>query len=301
MRIDYVAPQNEPNYALGYPTCLWNSADYAKFVGQYLGPALASTTTKLMLGTSSNKDSGKDTTVVTSVMGDATAKTFPKVVGLQWGMLDNYEANSSMYKTYGLPVWATEHMCGNYPWNPSGSPSYVEPAPNDFAYGVESWGYLAKAIRGGVTAYNAWNMVLDTMGKGNDSTRQWAQDALLTVNTSSKTLNITPAYYVFRHFSQFAQPGAQVVVDDRWRLRRIQESGRQHRGRHVQLGIGDDRTSLRSPGRRCSSRCRPRAGRPSCRSWRLIDFAVNQSTSSSRSAPMMRTSLPRSRATVRPC
>jgi len=210
--IDYVAPQNEPNYALGYPTCLWNSADYAKFVGQYLGPALGTTSAKLMLGTSSNKDSGKDTTVITTVMGDATAKTFPKVIGLQWGMLDNYEANSSMYKGYGIPVWATEHMCGNYPWNPSGSPKYVEPAPNDAAYGIESWGYIAKAIRGGVTAYNAWNMVLDTMGKGNDSTRQWAQDALLTVNTSSKTLNITPAYYAFRHFSQFAQPGAQVVA-----------------------------------------------------------------------------------------
>ena len=210
--IDYVAPQNEPNYALGYPTCLWTAADYTKFVGQYLGPAMATTTTKLMLGTNSNNSSGMDTTIVTTVMGDATAKTFPKVVGLQWGMLDNYESNSSMYKGYGIPVWATEHMCGNYPWNPSGSPSYVEPAPNNQAYGVESWGYIAKAIRAGVTAYNAWNMVLDTMGKGNDMTRQWAQDALLTVNTSTKTLNITPAYYAFRHVSQFAQPGAQVLA-----------------------------------------------------------------------------------------
>jgi glucosylceramidase len=211
--IEFVAPQNEPNYALGYPSCLWNSADYTKFVGEYLGPALGSTSTKLMLGTNSNNTSGKDTAVVTSVMGDATAKTFPKVIGLQWGMLDNYESSSSMYKTYGIPVWATEHMCGNYPWNPSGFPSYVDTAaPNDLAYGVESWGYIAKAIRAGVTAYNAWNMVLDTVGKGNDSTRAWAQNALLTVNTSTKTLNITPAYYVFRHFSQFVQPGATVLA-----------------------------------------------------------------------------------------
>ncbi len=211
IKIDYVAPQNEPNYALGYPSCLWNSSDYAKFVGQYLGPALKSTTTQLMLGTNSNGDSGKDTTVVTSVMGDATAKTFPKVIGLQWAMLDNYESNSSMYKGYGIPVWATEHKCGNYPWNPSGSPAYVEPAPNNQAYGVESWGYLAKAIRAGVTAYNAWNMVLDVMGKGNDMTRQWAQDALIVVDTSAKSFRATPAYYVFRHLSQYVQPGATVV------------------------------------------------------------------------------------------
>ncbi len=209
IKIDYVAPQNEPNYALGYPSCLWNSSDYAKFVGQYLGPALKATSTQLMLGTNSNGDSGKDTTVVTSVMGDATAKTFPKVIGLQWAMLDNYESNSSMYKGYGIPVWATEHKCGNYPWNPSGSPKYVEPAPNDQAYGVESWGYLSKAIRAGVTAYNAWNMVLDTMGKGNDMTRQWAQDALIVVDTSGKTFRATPAYTVAIGGKklQFAMPG----------------------------------------------------------------------------------------------
>ena len=37
--IEMVAPQNEPNYAEGYPTALWASPLYAKFVGQYLGPA----------------------------------------------------------------------------------------------------------------------------------------------------------------------------------------------------------------------------------------------------------------------
>ena len=33
------------------------------------------------------------------------------------------------------------------------------------------WGYIRNAInKGGVTAYNAWNMVLDSGGKGNDTT-----------------------------------------------------------------------------------------------------------------------------------
>jgi glucosylceramidase len=32
------------------------------------------------------------------------------------------------------------------------------------------------------------------------------------VDTSTKKLNITPAYYVFRHFSQFVDPGAKVVT-----------------------------------------------------------------------------------------
>jgi glucosylceramidase len=88
----------------------------------------------------------------------------------------------------------------------------TRPAPNDQAYGVESWGYIRDAIlKAHVTAYDAWNMVLDTVGKGNDTVRQWSQDSLLAVNTSSKALILTPTYYVFRHFSQFVVPGAQVV------------------------------------------------------------------------------------------
>ena len=60
-----------------------------------------------------------------------------------------------------------------------------------------------------MTAYNAWNMVLDRVGKGIDTSRDWAQDSLITVNGG--TLTMTPAYYVFRHLSQYAQPGAKVV------------------------------------------------------------------------------------------
>jgi glucosylceramidase len=55
-------------------------------------------------------------------------------------------------------------------------------------------------------------MVLDTVGVGIDSTRIWPQDSLLTVDTTAKTLNITPAFYVFRHISQFAAVGAKVVA-----------------------------------------------------------------------------------------
>ena len=54
--------------------------------------------------------------------------------------------------------------------------------------------------------------MLDTVGKGNDTTRDWAQDALLTVDTAAKKLNLTPTYYVFRHLSQFVEPGAKVVA-----------------------------------------------------------------------------------------
>ena len=77
---------------------------------------------------------------------------------------------------------------------------------------MESWGLIRDWIKAGVTAYSAWNMVLDTVGVGIDSTRVWPQDALLVVDVSSGTLIATPAFQVFRHVSAFVSPGAQVVA-----------------------------------------------------------------------------------------
>ena len=204
--IEAVAPQNEPSYGENYPSCLWTPALFTKFVGQYLGPAFdtAAVSAKIMLGTMSKNSSG-DELIVSAVMADAAAKKYIKLLGYQWTM----KANVAAAKSYNLPIWQTEHQCGNYPW----ASGYVSTAaPNDQAYGVESWGLIRDWIKAGATAYSAWNMVLDTVGQSIDATTNWKQNALLTINTSSKTLILTPTYYVFRHFSQFVDPGAKVVA-----------------------------------------------------------------------------------------
>ena len=219
INISYVAPQNEPNYALHYPSCLWTSALFTKFVGQYLGPALPSGV-GVMLGTLSNANSGADVDLGNAVLADATAKGFLKVAGVQWNVLDKVDGGTTFG---GLPIWATEHKCGNYPWSgatgcgdgsSTSCPAYnSSKAPNDQAYGVESWYQIRNAItKGKVTAYSAWNMVLDTVGNGIDTHRAWNQDALLAVDTGSKALNVTSAYCVFRHFSQFVDVGATRVT-----------------------------------------------------------------------------------------
>ena len=59
-----------------------------------------------------------------------------------------------------------------------------------------------------MNAYSAWNMVLDTVGK---SLGNWPQNALLVVDRSAKKLIVTPAYYAFRHFSQYIAPGATRI------------------------------------------------------------------------------------------
>jgi glucosylceramidase len=51
-------------------------------------------------------------------------------------------------------------------------------------------------------------MVLDTQGHSLDG---WPQNALLVVDRSAGTLIVTPAYHVFRHYSQFILPGATRI------------------------------------------------------------------------------------------
>jgi glucosylceramidase len=208
--IEAIHPQNEPGYSTNYPSCLWTAAGITKFIGTYLGPTFASRgiTADIYLGTMSNADSGKDGTIISTVNADTTASKYVKGYGLQWNMLPSV----SGLKSRNLPIVQSEHKCGNYPWNPSGFPAFnPNTAPNDYAYAVESWGYIRDWIKAGVNVYSAWNMVLDTAGKNLDSMRPWPQNALLTVDTTAKTLIVTPAYYVFRHVSQYVDPGATVV------------------------------------------------------------------------------------------
>jgi len=205
-----IHPQNEPGYETRYPSCLWTAGGMAQFIGEYLGPTFKAKNigAEILLGTMSNNDAGKDGTIVSTVTGNSKAMEFVKGFGFQWNMLPVVAS----VKSRNLTIVQTEHKCGNYHWNPAGFPAFnADKPPNDYAYGVESWGYIRDWIKAGVHVYSAWNMVLDVAGKNLDTMRPWPQNALLVVDTNAKTLTATPAYWVFRHASQYVDPGASVV------------------------------------------------------------------------------------------
>jgi glucosylceramidase len=199
-----IHPQNEPGYQQDYPSCGWSGNLMATFIGTHLGPMFQERgiTAEIFIGTMSNPTA--DVSVLNTVMGNSTARSFVKGHGLQWGLFDSY---SQANLDENLPIWQTEHKCGNYPW----SGGNANMAPNDHAYGVESFGLIRDWIRKGVNMYSAWNMVLDTVGRSLDTVRPWAQNAPITVDVSAKRLILTPTYYVFRHFSQYLDAGAKVL------------------------------------------------------------------------------------------
>ncbi len=203
IKVDTIHPQNEPGYAQDYPSCGWSGAQMADFIKNHLQPTLTERNlpTKIFCGTMSNPTVDKD--ILNAVVADSGAKAIIKGFGLQWGMRGAY-GQANLDKS--LEIWQTEHQCGNFP-----NGNNANKAPNDFAYGVESWGYLRDWIKLGVNHYSAWNMVLDTVGRSLDTVRPWAQNALLVVDVQGKKLIPTPAYYVFRHFSQYSDAGGKVV------------------------------------------------------------------------------------------
>jgi glucosylceramidase len=202
INVEIVAPQNEPNYQQNYPSCHWDTPVFVNFVKTYLGPALTSANlaTRIMDGTLSNPSG--DAQIGQGVLQDATAKGYVKAIGVQWGMAESGQVNPLKNLAGGIPLWVSETKCG-------GTIGSTAPAPNDFNYGRDTWGQITSAIKQGLTAYNAWNMVLDRGGLGIDDTRKWPQNALLVADAGA--LTATPAYYVFRHFSQFVDPGARRV------------------------------------------------------------------------------------------
>jgi glucosylceramidase len=200
--VEVVSPQNEPNYQQNYPSCHWDTATFVTFVGKYFGPAIttAGLSLKIMDGTLSNTSGDSD--IGQQLLKDSSAKGYIGSIGVQWGMSDAGQVSTLKGLAGGIPIWLSETKCG-------GTIGSTSPAPNDFNYGNDTWGYIKSAIGNGLTAYNAWNMVLDPGGLGIDDTRKWPQNALIVANSGSLTM--TPAYYVFRHFSQFVDPGAKVV------------------------------------------------------------------------------------------
>ncbi len=198
-----VHPQNEPGYTQTYPTCLWTPELLRDFVRDHLGPTFAarSTPAEIWFGTMSAPG---DAQHVTTVMADPDAAQYIKGIGVQWNTINSVAGFAS---SYGVPIMQTEHRAGNYPWEPD--TFNRERAPNDHAYAEESWGLITDWINAGVNAYLAWNMVLDTVGLNLDVQRPWPQNALLAVDRATRTLNVTPTYYVFRHLSQFVDPGAR--------------------------------------------------------------------------------------------
>ena len=231
--INAVCPQNEPGYTRSYPTCGWGPYNYdngkgssgdktgteylSTFVADHLYPKLlaANPTTAIWFGTLSNDKTVSAYWNGMKTKAGANAKTMIKGLGLQWNNITLVSGNVNDYL-----VFCSEHQCGNYYWKPevtsvdqADSAHFLKSmAPNNHAYGEESWDLIKKWLEAGVHSYNCWNMILDTKGLNLNTALAWPQNALLAVNRDTKTLQVTAYYYVVRHIAQYLDVGADRIT-----------------------------------------------------------------------------------------
>jgi glucosylceramidase len=101
IKIEFVAPQNEPNYSQEYPSCHWAKEQFTAFV-PHLDQALrdAKLNTAIMLGTMSNAGGNKDLSIIADVMNNPAARTCVKVIGVQYGVADR----AASLRSYNLPI-----------------------------------------------------------------------------------------------------------------------------------------------------------------------------------------------------
>jgi len=224
--IDHVQPQAEPDFLSDFPSCAWGdsnetagSAFLGTFVETYLLPTLASAAldTDVWYGALANFGVFAGYWANLSTAGRQQVKG----VALEWGALSHL--STVRLNAPNLLVMQSEHECGNYPWNttPAGSKESANAstfwnaeAPNNYNYALETWGLLKDWIAEpseGVNIYHAAHMVLDTEGVGLDEVRRWPQNSLLAVDLAGGSFEPTPAYYVFRHLSQYVDEGAVLV------------------------------------------------------------------------------------------
>jgi glucosylceramidase len=186
--ISAIMPQNEFNSCQIFPSCTWTAGGLAKFIGNYLGPAMEKQHVETMFGTMERPT----VAMVDTILNDPKAGKYIKCVGFQWGGKEAIPGVNEKYPD--LKLYQTEQECGD--------------GKNDWDYCLYAWSLMKHYFNNGVNAYMYWNMALD---EGGYSRWGWQQNSLVTVDTLTNTYRYNYEYYLMKHVSHFVKPGAHLL------------------------------------------------------------------------------------------
>lgn len=197
--------QNEPNSCQNFPSCVWTPSDLATFIGAYLGTEFKnkSLETEIWLGTIERHQIER----VDTILNRPGVREYISGVGFQW---DGQRAIPEVHRKYpDLELMQTETECGN--------------GSNDWAAAEHTFDLMKHYFNNGANAYMYWNMVLDETGK---SRWGWKQNAMITIDSNSKSICYNPEFYLMKHFSHFIKPGAYKIKtsDDNYLAFKNQDS-----------------------------------------------------------------------------
>lgn len=198
-----IAPQNEPNIASKYPSCVWSGVQLREFIAEYLGPAMRRKLpgVELWLGTLNGdpiREGENPNARLMTVMEDPRASRYVSAIAIQYDSRNQMAVARELYPHVKLVQSETKCNRGENSW----------------ADALNLFKLMRQHLEAGASSYFAWNMVLDQTGK---SSWGWRQNSLVTVDTETGQVKYNGEFYVMRHFSGFIKPGARrVLVTGTW-------------------------------------------------------------------------------------
>ncbi|HEY5811896.1 MAG TPA: glycoside hydrolase family 30 beta sandwich domain-containing protein, partial [Terrimicrobiaceae bacterium] len=185
INIGMVMPQNEFNSAQPFPSCCWTAEGLAKFIS-FLGPEMEKLNVSIFFGTMERPNDR----LVDAPLLDSKSGKYIKGVGCQWA---GKRAVPGIHRRYPhLKLYQTEQECGD--------------GKNDWRYCRYAWTLMRDFFNNGTSAYYYWNVSLN---EGGISRWGWAQNSLVTVETTAKTYKYNYEYYLIKHLSRFVQGGSK--------------------------------------------------------------------------------------------
>lgn len=191
--------QNEPEAKQVWESCLYTPEQERNFVRDHLGPAMvrAGLTDVKLIAHDHNRDILEANADAT--MGDPATAKYLWGLGLHWYVSNDFEVSSRVHAKYpDKPILFTEGC-----WEGGENLGRWE---HGEGYARQMIGDMSNWVCG----YVDWNIVLDQRG-GPNHVGNFC-DAPVLVNTDTKEIRYTPAFFYIAHFSKFVLPGARRIA-----------------------------------------------------------------------------------------
>ncbi len=197
--ITMVMYQNEAYSYTPYPGCPWTSDGILRFNLEYLAPTLQANHPEVALYLGTFNTNRFDH--VNGLLEDPRMSANIKGIGFQCEGGQILPRIRERYPRYAY--MSTESECGD--------------GSMDWRAAEHTFHLINHYLGNGCSDYNNWNLILCDKG---ESPWGWRQNALVRVDSKTRSFEYVPEYYTYRHYSSFIREGAEIVgfvptADDR--------------------------------------------------------------------------------------
>ena len=183
--------QNESSQEPIFPGCSYNAQQHHDILAYYLGPKFTADSMKCELWTATMNNG--DYTYFQAMLGQADCAKFLTTVCYQYAGRNCIAQANQDYPQFKAYETETNAGDGQNTWTYAMTPTF-----DDMNF------YFSNKT----CAYFQWNMILDPKGT---STWNWLQNAMVTIDTTTKKVTYEGQYYIVKHFGYYVKPGAKML------------------------------------------------------------------------------------------